>query len=501
MFISKVVKTLLEISRENALAEVVHCKLICMLTNMCYQVSDGIDFICFEYSQANSKEERRNLFLILFDYVLHQINKICQTNGTSSYVYDEIQPVASMLTLADEPEVFYIAVKHGVEGIGEIMQRSISFAFSRSPNCERQHMLLEKITRKIDATISTYTCLDNEFSYMIRITKSYKSLSNIDELVDADTRAKVKFSWATVHSSSFREQRIVDAGSLDLTCLSIPLPVCMLCGLLKSKHNYIRWGFLFVLEKLLVCYKLLLDETELQYRGYEDSASHNSGGKRLDKANAVIDIMSCALSLVVHFNETDHISILKMCDMLFSLLCLRLHPSNKMPRGDLKRLGHLSGSAKKSFINDLEPHLAARVLPSLFYWPLIQHAGAATDDIGLGVAVGSKGMGNLPGATSDIRAALLLLLICKCTSDPTVLSEVEGEEFFRGLLDDPDSRVAYYSSAFLLKRMTEESDKYQRMLESLIYKAQQSNNKKLLENPYLQMRGILQLSNDLGAQL
>lgn len=28
----------------------------------------------------------------------------------------------------------------------------------------------------------------------------------------------------------------------------------------------------------------------------------------------------------------------------------------------------------------------------------------------------------------------------------------------------------------------------------------QCNNEKLLENPYLQMRGILQLSNDLGVQ-
>jgi len=29
----------------------------------------------------------------------------------------------------------------------------------------------------------------------------------------------------------------------------------------------------------------------------------------------------------------------------------------------------------------------------------------------------------------------------------------------------------------------------------------QTNNEKLLENPYLQMRGILQLSNDLGSGL
>ncbi|KAM0948257.1 hypothetical protein DsansV1_C07g0076381 [Dioscorea sansibarensis] len=605
----RVVKTLLEISRENSWAEVVHCKLICLLTNMCYQVSDatakavsetstflveqvdllgGIDFICLEYSQANSKEERRNLFLVLFDYVLHQINETCQINGTSAYLHDEIQPVATMLTLADAPEAFYIAVKHGMEGIGEIMQRSISFALSRSPNCERQNMLLERITRKIDAAISIYTRLDNEFLYMIRLTKSYKSLSNTDGLGDVDVRAKAKLSWATLHSllhserPAYRQnayiwlvelllseiskdgqgsiwlnikrlqQHIADAGNLDLSCSSIPLPVCMLCGLLKSKHNYIKWGFLFVLEKLLVRCKLLLDESELQYGGHEDRVSHDSSGNRLNKANAIIDIMSCALFLLVQFIETDHISILKMCDMLFSQLCRRLHSTNKMAR-DLKRLGHLSGSAKKSFGNDpanvqlgqgqknnvpgdelqgsgstsvgnslptltsetasmaamlLRGHaivpmqLVARVPPSLFYWPLMQLAGAVTDDIALGVAVGSKGMGNLPGATSDIRAALLLLLICKCTADPTAFSEVEGEEFFRSLLDDPDSRVAYYSSAFLLKRMmTKEPEKYQRLLQSLIYKAQQSNNEKLLENPYLQMRGILQLSNDLGARL
>ncbi|KAL3675299.1 hypothetical protein R1sor_025247 [Riccia sorocarpa] len=67
----------------------------------------------------------------------------------------------------------------------------------------------------------------------------------------------------------------------------------------------------------------------------------------------------------------------------------------------------------------------------------------------------------------------------------------------RSLLDDMDSRVAYYTSAFLLERMmTEEPEKYQRMLHNLVFKVQQSENAKLLENPYLQMRGILQLSSE-----
>lgn len=75
--------------------------------------------------------------------------------------------------------------------------------------------------------------------------------------------------------------------------------------------------------------------------------------------------------------------------------------------------------------------LIARVPAALLYWPLMQLAGAATEDIALGVAVGSKGRGNLPGATSDIRATLLLLLIGKCTADPVAFEEVGQERFFR----------------------------------------------------------------------
>jgi len=93
--------------------------------------------MAMQYSQANSREEKRNLFLVLFDYVLYQINEACLASGVSAYIYEEIQLVASMLSLADAPEAFYIAVKHGVEGIGEILKRPISAAMSRLPNYER----------------------------------------------------------------------------------------------------------------------------------------------------------------------------------------------------------------------------------------------------------------------------------------------------------------------------------------------------------------------------
>lgn len=288
--------------------------------------------------------------------------------------------------------------------------------------------------------------------------------------------------------------------------------------------------------------KFLLDESEVQHAISGEMVGDLHNKSRLEKANAVIDIMNSALSLMAQINETDRMNILKMCEILFSQLCLKVPPSTVTSMDDPticikdvswnKKLGpgeslprqesfgweeHIEDTNHKLKRNKepLKPEtasmaalllhgqaivpmqLVARVPAALFYWPLIQLAGAATDNIALGVSVGSKGRGNVPGSTSDIRATLLLLLIGKCTADPAAFKEVGGEEFFRELLDDTDSRVAYYSSMFLLKRMmTEEPENYQRMLHNLVSRAQQSNNEKLLENPYLQMRGLLHLSNE-----
>lgn len=94
-------------------------------------------FVTFlQYSCANSREEKENLFLVLLDYVLDQINNTSLMTGDSTYSFDEIQPLVTMLTLAGVPEAIFIALKHGVQGIGEILRRSVSIALPRSSNFE-----------------------------------------------------------------------------------------------------------------------------------------------------------------------------------------------------------------------------------------------------------------------------------------------------------------------------------------------------------------------------
>ncbi|KAL9291156.1 hypothetical protein AtNW77_Chr3g0168421 [Arabidopsis thaliana] len=575
----RVIKALLGTSKRNSWSEVVHSKLICIMTNMFYQSPEpegsnkaissasnflidqvdligGVEYIFFEYSLATTREERRNLYSVLFDYVLHQINEACSSAGLSEYTDDEIQPLAVRLALADAPEAFYISVKLGVEGIGEILRRSIAAALSGFSNSERLNQLLANITEKFDTIIGSFTHLDKEFLHLKQITKSSKFMESILDLRN-DISMSVNLAWATLHSllhserTTYRQngyiwlgdlliaeiseesggsiwlsikdlqQKIAHCGTSDsLVTSDVPISIHLLCGLLKSRNSVIRWGFLFILERLLMRSKFLLDENETQ-RSTGGVATQDHKDKRLEKANAVIDIMSSALSLMAQINETDRINILKMCDILFSQLCLKVLSTdedavpNSADRNSKFDTSHRNSYKESVDEGDTKPRynnvsvstcetasmaamllrgqaivpmqLVARVPAALFYWPLIQLAGAATDNIALGVAVGSKGRGNIPGATSDIRATLLLLLIGKCTADTVAFQEVGGEEFFRELLDDTDSR----------RMMTEEPEKYQNMLQKLVFKAQQSNNEKLLENPYLQMCGILQLSNEL----
>ena len=197
--------------------------------------------------------------------------------------------------------------------------------------------------------IKSFTHLDNEFSYMIQITKSLKLFESIQGSgLRNGVSMKSKLSWATLHSLLHSEriayrqnghvwlgdllfeeitgerdesmwtnvkrlqQRIAYAGVNDYSAASdVPLSIWLMCGLLKSKHNIIRWGFLFVVERLLMRCKFLLNENEMRNSGSND-LDQASKDSRLEIANAVIDIMCSSLFLVFQINETDRINILKV---------------------------------------------------------------------------------------------------------------------------------------------------------------------------------------------
>lgn len=77
--------------------------------------------------------------------MLYQINESCIAAGVSEYSDDEIQPIATLLALADAPEAFYISVKLGVDGIEELLRIPIAAALSKHPNNERLNLVMSTI--------------------------------------------------------------------------------------------------------------------------------------------------------------------------------------------------------------------------------------------------------------------------------------------------------------------------------------------------------------------
>lgn len=76
---------------------------------------------------------------------MHQINEACLAGGISTYTYDDAQPLASLLAFADAPEAFYISVKHGVEGVGDMLRKAISAALSQSAQYDQLNVVLSTV--------------------------------------------------------------------------------------------------------------------------------------------------------------------------------------------------------------------------------------------------------------------------------------------------------------------------------------------------------------------
>ncbi|KAI5071011.1 hypothetical protein GOP47_0013262 [Adiantum capillus-veneris] len=611
----RVLKNLLDISWARAWADELQCTLVCMLSNMLYKIAragdgcagryaefdveqlellGGIEFVCLEYTRANSAEAKANLFCVILDYVLLQLNINHSSTGRSQPSADDIQAVFGALLLADGAKVLGFALKHGIRNVGEGLFETIATAMSRDIDSGRLNsQLLQEITVLLEALVVTFTQPDEEFTEHVSLTMAVEEPSSTLNYSPAELTL-VSNAWATLnsllHSSKLScrlngyswlvnllssnighdtigtldnvlQQNILNSswskglngfneGAGNKSGLLVALH--LLYGLLRSRQAVIRRGFILVLERLLVNYqKLAVSSISMQVSEGE--------GTRVDREpllaekwqNKLLGLINGALLQFVSANDTNHVNILQMCNVMFSQLCIVLpspsslvNPSNtfmkdnmvfnrfgsyqnfsskhfstfmnsgqfdsKQSSGTTEYRGYVNNKGQRSMPVSLASMLlkgqaaAPRVLvanihTNLLYWPLLQLAGAATEDMTLGVAVGSQGRGRTLGGASDVRAALLVLLIGKCSVHQSTYEEVGGEEFFRSLLDDMDARVAYYTASYLLKRMmSEEPEHYQRVLHTLVFRAQQCNNEKLLENPYLQMRGIMQLSNDPG---
>lgn len=99
--------------------------------------ANATDFInegsCFgmQYARAKTSEAKRNLFAVLFDYILYDLERTVRSRQEQFPPIEEIQAVATALCLAEASECFAFAFRQGLSGVGEALAKSICTAMAR----------------------------------------------------------------------------------------------------------------------------------------------------------------------------------------------------------------------------------------------------------------------------------------------------------------------------------------------------------------------------------
>eukprot|EP00897_Mesotaenium_endlicherianum_P002571 jgi/Mesen1/2341/ME000155S01421 len=488
-------------------AQELHAKLVHLATALLYPAYVGVARFCWEEQGQAGQQARLDLLSLRR---LGGISVICSEA-------DEVAAVVAALSLAGAAD-------------------SMVSAF-------RSCQLLGDLAAELDELAAAQTAAASQLEPLVALTLEHPS-----GYPPAENR-QVATAWTTLrallHSERSSERLEAHKWLLRLLAHRLILPgtsqpppglslveqlsekgggsaeggVRLLKELLQSGSHAVRCGYMWVVERLLA----------LQ-AAHAPAAAVDAGEREEDEASAraraadVLNLMAAALWHVVAAGEADRII---MCSMVLGQLCVPLAPSaadgssggrasdrTKALNAAPHRKSDAGASASRSgFPGRQEGVCLARhflqgraaasqellelVPVALLFWPIMQLAPSASD--GAGMPGGGAGGRQVAGSSdsADLRAALLLLLIGKCLQGSEAMAEIGGDAFFKSLLDDADARIAYFSSTFLLKRMMKEQpEEYQRALHRLVFTAQQSNNEKLLENPYLQVLGLFEVMAD-----
>ncbi|EFA76942.1 hypothetical protein PPL_09694 [Heterostelium album PN500] len=96
---------------------------------------------------------------------------------------------------------------------------------------------------------------------------------------------------------------------------------------------------------------------------------------------------------------------------------------------------------------------------------------------------------------NETRMVLLHLLILRCNESED-LAKIGGISFFKNLMNDPCTPIAYHSSYFLLTQLEAESpEQYRSILQRLLSKARENNDENLISNPFFQVQGIIDMTH------
>eukprot|EP01125_Pyxidicula_operculata_P022905 TRINITY_DN9671_c0_g1_i1.p1 TRINITY_DN9671_c0_g1~~TRINITY_DN9671_c0_g1_i1.p1 ORF type:complete len:966 (+),score=154.69 TRINITY_DN9671_c0_g1_i1:47-2944(+) len=217
-------------------------------------------------------------------------------------------------------------------------------------------------------------------------------------------------------------------------------------GLLSHQNVSVRRSYLSISERLILSMKYQIG------------------------IDAAILFMNQCLSKVVQFKEKNEQNLFYMLNIILSTIMVRSVETDETPKGiitaDETREYQLLISGKLL----LPFPLLNKIELKLFRYIFI----------------------NLPHRfTSKMRLLVLYIIFHRCKSRQD-FEMIGGTLFYKKLLSDKDPHVAFLASRLLIDTIQKEKpEEFKKILSILMSKAVESNDEKILSNPYLQIKTIL----------
>jgi len=429
--------------------------LVRMLVNLLYKSNKlnlddleeigGIHYIISLYTSSRSSEVKDNLFYVMYDFILGKMPDVKQED--SSLLLEVFKRLGLPQHLH---EIFFFPCPEFVENFTRFLYMD---RFKKDPSLTPFAESLNKpftvaVLYEFEQLSKAFNTPHPDFQSMVaKCIKEEKipltEMKILDLLLKSEVEVERKNGelWLFAIIEQFRlgdPNRKVDT-ELSRTVDDI------LNALLHSKKPKERQVYLSITNRM----------------GF---SRKNKISKQWSE-NEVVGLLSLLnekLTRVVNIQETDEDNLVFLFDIIFNLVSVRNVASGS--KHDLNVNAFLAGDV-------LVPYYLLK---------------------GINISVIHHIFMNLNQPTrKDIRAVLLVFMIEQCKSK-IKLESIGGVSFFKHLLGGRDPQIAFHASRFLVEHLkSERPEKYKALLEDLLSKAQETNDEKLLENPYLQIREIL----------
>ncbi|KAL3687266.1 hypothetical protein R1sor_013575 [Riccia sorocarpa] len=146
------------------------------------ELMGGIE-ICDEYTRAKTPGAKRNLFAVMFDLVLSELEEGAVRSQKQFPGSEKMRAVATSLCLAEASECYDLAFKQGLPGVGKTLFKSIRTVMYRDVMSGRlDAQLLEDVVGGLDKLAGleklacTYAHPQEEYMELVSVTLASKGL-------------------------------------------------------------------------------------------------------------------------------------------------------------------------------------------------------------------------------------------------------------------------------------------------------------------------------------